>query len=406
MRYSSEEALIEAASDISQRVLGGWAAEIDRQNRFPQESIDALREAGLLGFFVPASHGGYDGTIRAYSRIAALLGAGCLSTALIWAMHCQQVAVLAAHAAQQHPDVLTTIAQRGSLVASVTTEYGKGGDLLSAESPLAQEHGRLRLQRVAPIVSYGQQAAFYLITMRSGAERPANDVSLVLVTPADGEVAVRGEWNAMGMRGTCSVPMEFNVLVDHERVIGRSFREVALQTMVPVGHIGWASAWFGAARGAFTGFVRQLRSGKQRHKLKSDLFVSRLANLRVSLDLMDAMVYRVVDQYATLRQCAAPPEAYEDIAYNIALNNLKVAVSRLAFSVVEGLIELSGLSQGYLKNDSLGLERVFRDLKSAALMYHNDRLIVANGKLLLIEHTPMGAIWSRSSGGDAAAERA
>jgi alkylation response protein AidB-like acyl-CoA dehydrogenase len=130
-----------------------------------------------------------------------------------------------------------------------------------------------------------------------------------------------------------------------------------------------------------------------KRKLDSDLFLSRLARLRVSLDLLEAMLNQTTERVQSLRQNQATLKEYEDITHNIGLDNLKIAGSELAFSIVDGLIELSNFNQGYLKNEPLGLERVFRDLRSASLQYKNDRLLKANGKLILVEESPMSAIW-------------
>ena len=70
-------------------------------------------------------------------------------------------------------------------------------------------------------------------------------------------------------------------------------------------------------------------------------------------------------------------------------------MSRLAFELVDRLVDLCGLAQGYMKNTALDVERVFRDLRSATLMYHNDRLLGANGKLILVENSGAEAIWRR-----------
>lgn len=385
------------ARSVAEIVLRASAHDVDTRNRFPRESIDALHEAGLLKYFMPRRFSGLEGDFHTFSRIAAILGEECLSTALIWAMHCQQVAVLVNHAADVHGDVLDHIARTGALVASGTTEYGKGGDLLRAEAPIIREGHRLRLRRKTPVTSYGAEASYFLVTMRSGPDKPTTDVSLVLVTREDeGDIRVSGEWNAMGMRGTRSVPMEFDVLLPGDRIIGSSFREVALRTMIPAGHVGWTAAWFGGARGAFKKFVKRLRPLHARGggMLNSDLFLSRLANLRVSLDLLEAMLDTACRRLDELQRRGAELQQYEEITHNILLNNLKVAGSRLAFSVADGLMELGGLAEGFLKDRESGIERVFRDLRSAALMYHNDRLLDANGKLILVEDSPITNLWS------------
>lgn len=381
---------VEQARQVSRDVLKSWASEVDRQNRFPSESIAALREMGLLGFWAERSLQANEVDVESLCEIASVLGEACLSTALIWAMHIQQVAVLVDHASETQAEILEKIAREGILVASVTTEGGKGGDLLSAQAPLIPTGDGFLVRRMAPVVSYGAEAGCFLITMRSQAEAPPNDVSLVLVKPSDGTVTVSGDWHPMGMRGTRSVPMSFDVTVGAERVIARgdAFRNLALQTMIPFGHLGWVAAWYGAARGAFRGFVRQLRTAQgRRWNLNSDLFLHRLANLRLSLDLIQSMLQQVIRHVESLRHCQSAIEGYEDVTFTIALNNLKLAGSRLAFSVADDLVELGGLSKGYLENEDLGLARAFRDLRSAALMFSNDRLLEANGKLILIEKT-------------------
>ena len=383
---SAQEDLLGTVKSLSREVLKQHAADVDSRNRFPTESIEALRQAGLFGFFVPNLFGGIEGNYSAFCRIASILGEECLSTALIWVMHCSQVAVLADHAANTHADILTAIAHKGLLVASVTTEPKEGSDLLRVHSALVEAGAQFRVQRIAPVVSYGAEADLFLTTMRASASSPVNDVSLVLIMPQDGDVTVEGEWNAMGMRGTRSIAMKFDVFVDRDRVISKPFREVALQSMTPVAHMGWSACWFGAARGAYKRFVTLARvMGSQGRQIDSDLFLSRLARMRVSLDLMEGILTHVVDRLDVMRQANAPFAQYENSTHKILLNNLKVAVSELSFSVVNQLMELAGLRSGYLVDESLGLERVFRDLRSASLMYSNDRLLNANAKLVFME---------------------
>ena len=391
----SDHADVELAQVLAEEVLGPRATEVDAENRFPRESIDALRQSGLMGWFVPRDEGGRGGDLKGYCEIAAVLGEACLPTALTWAMHGQQVAVLADHGGPQHSDVLSRVAVEGILVASVTTEYGKGGGLLTAQAALEPADGLLELRRKAPAVSGGAEAGAYLITMRTSPDRPPNDVSLVLVLPQDGDIQVAGEWKAMGMRGTRSVSMEFDVTVSPERRVGESFRQVALQTMVPVGHLGWVAAWHGAARGLVKRLVEHIRRGRGgwRAKAKSDLFRSRLARLRLSLDLVESALDGCVLELEALRRRGAEPADYEDPRLNIRLNNLKVAGSEMSFAVANDLLEMSGMFEGYLQGSSLGIERVFRDLRSAALMYHNDRLLAANGRLMLLEGSPLSGAW-------------
>ena len=245
----------------------------------------------------------------------------------------------------------------------------------------------------APVVSYGEEAGLFLIKMRAPGERPPTDVAMVLVTRDEATLQVTGGWDAMGMRGTRSVPMQIEASVDSQRLVGHDYRAMAVETMVPLGYIAWSAAWYGAARGRLRAWVRHLRgaSGRRGPGLNSDLLKHRLARLRLSLDLVEALLDRVVDDCERLR--ADVPDALgrpDREAHMIRMNNLKVASSEMAHGVVQGLMDMAGMRLGYLRDGELGLERVLRDLRSASLMYHNDPLLAANGNLMLVEGTALG----------------
>jgi acyl-CoA dehydrogenase len=373
-----------------------WTAEVDRQNRFPSESVNELRNSGLLALMAPADLGGGGGNYQLLAEVAAALGQGCLSTAMIWAMHAQQMLTIADHGRPHNDDVLTSVVRDGSLVASVTSETGGGGELFTAQAPLRFDGARLHLTRSAPIVSYAAEARYYLVTMRASPEAGLNDVRLAIVSRDDGEVRVTGSWDALGMRGTQSVPLSLDVHIDINRVLGEPFRALAVQTFVPAGHVGWAAAWYGAARGAlrrYVGWLRQ-RNRQRAARLDSELILSRLARLRARLDPVGALVDKVALGLDRLRDERAPVGCYEDPTHQIELNNLKIVGSEVAFRVVDELVQFAGLDEGYRSTGSMGLEQVFRDLRSASLMYGNERLRQANGRLLLVEDGPTSALWS------------
>src|SRR5690349_16531384 len=106
---------IQRAVTVSQQTLRAWAGDVDTRNRFPRESIDALRQLGLLSYFIP-SPDGRSADFATYCSIAAVLAEECLSTALIWAMHCQQVAILIDHGGPEHKHVLDEVERTGALI--------------------------------------------------------------------------------------------------------------------------------------------------------------------------------------------------------------------------------------------------------------------------------------------------
>ncbi len=381
--------LLRRARDAT-RILAEQARSVDEQGTFPLAGIEALRAGGLMGLLVPRRYGGLGGSYPQLSQVAQVLAGGCLSTAMVWGMHCQQVAVLVDHAAAELKErVLPRVARGEVFIASITSERGKGGHLLTAYAPLTYEGDHAVMRRDAPVVTGGARADAYLTTMRASVDASPGDVRLVYADRSQVDVEVRSPWSTLGMRGTESLGLSLDGRVPREHVIGgeRGFEEVAVTTLIPAGHIAWASCWLGAAASAYRQVIALLRDPRQRREfdLHSDLFVTRLAETRMRLDVAGAYLARVVAEYEEARRSAHPVEALNAPSFQIHINTLKVHASESTFETVNHLMQLVGLRHGYSKTSAVPVERALRDLRSASLMYSNDRLLVANGKLSLLD---------------------
>jgi acyl-CoA dehydrogenase len=133
--------------------------------------------------------------------------------------------------------------------------------------------------------------------------------------------------------------------------------------------------------------IRQFRKAATQGKrnLDSDLLRARLAEIRALLDTVDALLTSCAGRLQTLRETGADLASYRDVTLSLLLNNVKVTASRNCQAVASELMELCGLFDGYLANKEAGVERVFRDLRAATLMFKNERLLDANGRLSWIE---------------------
>jgi len=364
-------------------VLHDESREVDDTAEFPVRGLAALRESGLMGLLVPEELGGLGGDLDDLVSVSMELAGECLSTALIWGMHCQQVAALVGHAGPElRKRLLPRIGAGEVYVASVTSEKGKGGHLLSAEAPLRRKDGRLLLERDAPIVTGALQADGFLVTMRDDESAPPNAVTLVYADRDDLTIEASGSWNPMGMRGTHSVAVKLAGRLPESNVVGRpgEFRTVATRSFIPAGHIAWAACWLGSARAATKAVVELLRSpsGRKQFDVDSETLRTRLARVRVDLDAIAALLSQVVRD-ATSEDDPEPPPI------QLRLNALKIFSSERSFAVVDELIQLVGLRYGYIRDAPFPLERLFRDLRSASLNYANDRLLLANGALALLD---------------------
>jgi len=369
-------------------IVAERAVAVDRDAEFPVESLAALRATPLMGLLVPREYGGMGGALADLAEVARELAGACTTTAVVWAMHCQQVAAVARHAGPAlRKRVLPRIARGEIYVGSVTTERGKGGHLLTAQAPLMPAPGgRLRVHRDAPISTGALHADAYLITMRAGPDAADTDVRLVWADRSAVQLQTHSGWDPLGMRGTQSVAITIEAEVGAEDVVGPDFRDVALRTFVPAGHIAWASSWLGAAQGAYRRTVAMLRDprGRRGYDMDSELLLTRLARSRADLDCVEALLERTIATVERIGRDGAAAQV-ESPAYQILVNELKVVASERSFEAVNRLVDVVGLRHGYLKASATGIERVLRDLRSASLMYANDRLDLADGRLLLFD---------------------
>ncbi|MDQ1709718.1 MAG: acyl-CoA dehydrogenase [Frankiaceae bacterium] len=198
------DSVADRARHIAETVTGPAAADVDAAARFPQESIVALRDAGLLAALIPTELGGLGASLADVAAATEVLGRHCASTAMIFAMHHIQVACLVQHGGTPHlRRLLEDIARDGLLLASATTEVGIGGDVRS--SLCAVVHGeRYSLTKQAPVISYGAYADIILATARRTPDSPANDQSLVVCRKAAYSLEPTSVWDTLGFRGTCS----------------------------------------------------------------------------------------------------------------------------------------------------------------------------------------------------------
>ncbi|MDB6137056.1 MAG: Acyl-CoA dehydrogenase, partial [Verrucomicrobiaceae bacterium] len=213
--------LLRTVHGIGKNVLRVHAAAVDRDARFPVESITALREARLLGAYVPEALGGMGLGIVQVAKICEVLGQYCGSSAMIYAMHQIQVACVVHHARQSayFQDYLRQLVAGQRLMASATTEVGTGGDLRSSLCAVETTDGRFTLTKKAPVISYGAAADEILVTCRRSAEAAANEQVQVLVRRGEYAAVPLSTWDTMGFRGTCSSGFELTAHGAAEQIL-------------------------------------------------------------------------------------------------------------------------------------------------------------------------------------------
>lgn len=381
----AERTFGEAIVQIAEDVAAVHADNVDRDGRFPQEAIDALREAGALSALVPGRFGGGDVSLAEIARACHVLGRRCSATGMVFAMHQIQVATITRHLepGSWFEAYLADLCAEQRLIASATSEIGTGGDMSRSIAAITSlESGRLKFEKKAPTVSYGSHADDILTTVRRAPDADQSDQVMVLHAASETQLEPAGQWDTIGMRGTCSPGFVLTAEFGPERLLPAPFARMMAESIVPLSHILWSNVWLGIATEAFErgrAFVRATVRKQPDEPIRAahqlSIVMSELSTLKSEVDsaLADFLAYSDAPGRAPLSTLAAI----------LRFNNLKLAASEQAPRICLAVLETIGI-MAYRNDSPYSVGRQLRDALSARLMVANERIHATDANLLMI----------------------
>ncbi|AVT78621.1 acyl-CoA dehydrogenase [Rhodopseudomonas palustris] len=367
-------------------IAAAHAEAVDREARFPKAALDAAREYGLLGAQIPIEFGGESASVHDIAEMCYALGRACASTAMIVAMHQTKVACLVRHGRGNawHEQLMRRIAAEQMLLASSTTEGNNGGNVRSSAAAIERTETGVALVRDATVISYGAEADGVMTIARRADDAAASDQVLVVFTKDDYTLTPTLGWETLGMRGTCSTGFELRATGRTDQVFTESYDRIHAQTMTPVAHLSWSSAWAGIAAAAVEraqAFVRKAARGAGGQMPPG---AAHFTSAKRSLTKLRAMIATHLDAYTAHE---FDERALSSLEFQSSINLLKVEASELAVETVMSAMRACGLS-GYRNDGDFTLGRHLRDVLSAPLMINNDRILANIGTANLMSPVP------------------
>jgi acyl-CoA dehydrogenase len=375
--------LLGRVHEIGRDILAAHAADVDRQARFPAESIEAMKSARLLSAYVPVEFGGMGLNIVEISRVCEALGQYCGSSAMIYAMHCIQVGCVVHHAQSStyFRNYLRDLVTEQRLMASATTEIGTGGDLRSSVCAIEVNGDCFTLTKKAPVISYGEYADDILVTCRRSPDAPASEQLHVMVKRGEYHAEPLSNWDTMGFRGTCSSGFTLTSHGTTDQILPTPFNDILSLTMHPYSHIVWGALWTGIASDAVNQARSFVRAEARKTPGETPISAIRLAEVDLVLQEMRHNVYSLAREYHELLS-GNPGDAPHGFGFSIRTNNLKLSCSQRIVEIVGQALLICGIS-GYRNDSKFSLSRHLRDAYGAALMVNNDRITKLNATMLL-----------------------
>jgi acyl-CoA dehydrogenase len=387
MRSNSNDfkALLAAVKSIATKTAAAEAADVDARARFPEATVQALRDARLLSAVVPAELGGAGLHLGELAQLCAALGQGCGSSAMVLAMHYIQVACLARHglSAEFFRSYLQQLVREQYLLASMTSENGTFGETRTSICAVERCDGRFKLTKDATTGSYCAQADAILVTARRAADAAGSDQVLVLVRKGDYTLTQTSSWDTLGMRGTCSPGFKLEAAAPEEQIVPGSFADSSAQSMVPYSHILWSSLWWGIAADAVARAAECVRASARKNPGTVPPTALRLAEVTTQLQALRHSWQQLAGEFDDINAGGDGMQQLLSIGWALKMNNLKINASETAPQIVHKALQIAGIV-AYKNDTRFSLGRHYRDVLSASLMISNERIAAKNAAMLLV----------------------
>lgn len=344
----------DAARDFAQERLRPFAADWDREHRFPHEAIAEMGQLGFFGMLVPEEWGGCDTGYLAYAMAIEEIAAGDGSCSTIMSVHNSVgcVPILRFGTEAQKRQWLEPLASGAMLGGFALTEPQAGSDASSLKCRARRDGEYYVLNGAKQFITSGKNAGMVIVFAVTDPAAGKRGITAFLVpTDTPGYQVVRVE-HKLGLHAsdTCQIQLD-EVRVPVENRLGEEGEgyRIALANLEG-GRIGIAAQAVGMARAAFEvarDYARERESfGKPLVEHQAVAF--RLADMLTQISVARQMVYHA----ASLRDAGQPALTEASMA--------KLFASEMAETVCSAALQTLG-GYGYL-ND-FPLERIYRDVR-------------------------------------------
>ncbi len=367
--------------EVCETTLRPNAIEADKNNIYPRKNLEALAKLGLLGIIVPKKYGGrgenHVGTLMVTETIARY---GCPSTALIYMMHMVAVAglVYRAHGNQEIQRLLSRIDKECLIGTASYTDPETGGHFWYPKTSGAKRvpEGWHVFKKSAWTTSSGYADWYISQTTSPDFSGDYGDLSVFLFYKDEVKGAA-GKWDAMGMHGNQSGPVEIDVTIPADRIVGWPGDGAASndEAIDPLAMLMYAGAYNGVGlacidvakrhvtRKAHVQYGRRVAD----YPTIQDVFggavmeaqASRLFAFSLAKALDDATNNGDWTIYET------EPKAMPRAAFSAWAFQAKYLGTKFAFTVSDTMLQSCG-GRGYMRD--LELERLLRDSKAGWIM--------------------------------------
>ena len=356
---SEEQQMIQAmARELAEGAIAPIAAEIDREERFPHETVKRMGELGLLGMTVPERWGGSGVDMVSYVLALEEVARACASHAAIMSvnnsLYCYPVLTFGTDG--QREKFLTPFASGHRLGCFALTEPEAGSDASNQRTRAVRDSDHYVIDGRKQFVTNGRESSAVLVFCQTDPDKKHRGITAFLVDKGTPGLSVVKTEDKLGIRASdtaellfegCRVPAEQRLGEE-----GQGFR-IALSAL-DGGRIGIAAQAVGIATAAYMRSVAYARERKAfgvpigQHQMVQWM----IADMATAIDAARLLTLRAASLKDRGESCTS------------AASMAKLFASETAMKVTTDAIQIHG-GYGYIKE--YDVERYFRDAKITQL---------------------------------------
>ncbi|GAA3358850.1 acyl-CoA dehydrogenase [Saccharopolyspora gregorii] len=348
------DALREAVRALAEKEIAPHAAEVDEQERYPQEALDALVKAGFAAVHVPEAYGGEGADSVATCIVIEEVARVCASSSLIPAVNkLGTMPIILSGSEDLKKKVLGDLAAGTATASYALSEREAGSDAAAMKTRAHRSGDDWVLNGSKCWITNGGVSSWYTVMAVTDPEKKANGISAFAVHKDDPGFVVGPKEKKLGIKGSPTVELYFeDATIPGDRIIGEPGTgfKTALATLDHTRPTIGAQA-VGIAQGALDQALAYVKERKQFGKSISDFqgVQFMLADMAMKVEAARHMVY----------VSAARAERGEGNLGFISAA-AKCFASDVAMEVTTDAVQLFG-GAGYTRD--FPVERMMRDAK-------------------------------------------
>ena len=350
----TEQLFLQMVRSFAQNEVKPLAAEVDEQERFPEENVAKMAKLGFFGIPFPVEYGGMGGTNQLYSMAVEELSRVCATTGVVVSAHTSLCTnpIYELGNEEQRKRYLPKLCSGEWLGAFGLTEPNAGTDASAQQTTAVLDGDHYVLNGSKIFITNASKAHVFIVMAMTDRSLGTKGISAFIVERGMPGFSIGKEEKKMGIRGSATCELIFeDCIVPKEHLLGKEGKGfgIAMKTL-DGGRIGIASQAVGIAQGAMDEAIQYVKERKQfgRSLAMFQNTQFKIADMQTSVEAARLLV----------RKAAWKKDM--QLPYTVDAAYCKLFAAETAMSVTTKAVQLFG---GYGYTREYPVERMMRDAK-------------------------------------------